>query len=383
MASPETLDFEKLLTPISQENPAGEDLAIDQAFDSIYQQITTARSDASTAERNALRDGADTDLLVNNLNKEWEVVLKLAPEVIAQHSKDLRVAVFLLEALVRDRGFVGLRDGFRLVRRLVEDFWDDLHPRPDEDGVMTRVAPLASLNGEDSPGPLIRPIGRVPIVQGRTRGPYSLLHHKTARLLEQGKGPSGQDDAVTKEMFDIAVHETPPEWFADLLDDLTECMKEFEDLCKVLKEKCGEEDGFSLAPPSSNIRKALQECLEGVREIAPELPPDGGDDDGDGNDNDGDGDGDDDDGGRSKGSTGEMSVNIETRQDAFRTLQRTADFFRRTEPHSPVSYALEKAVRWGRMSLPELLKELVEDESPRKQIFKLVGIEASEEEKKS
>jgi type VI secretion system protein ImpA len=53
---------------------------------------------------------------------------------------------------------------------------------------------------------------------------------------------------------------------------------------------------------------------------------------------------------------------------------RVAEFFRRTEPHSPVSYALEQAVRWGRMPLPELIRELVTDESVRRDFFRRTGM---------
>jgi type VI secretion system protein ImpA len=65
---------------------------------------------------------------------------------------------------------------------------------------------------------------------------------------------------------------------------------------------------------------------------------------------------------------------VETRQEAFQTLLGVADYFRRTEPHSPVSYALEQVVRWGRMPLPDLLAELVSDRSTREDIFKRTGI---------
>ncbi len=233
MASPEILKFERLLAPVAEENPAGEDLRADAAYDSIYNKIANARDEASQAERTALRDGADGDLLRND-PKDWGPILDLAPEAISQRSKDLKVTAFLIESLVRAHGFAGLRDGFRLARRLVEDFWDDLYPRPDEDddedGIMTRVAPLTSLNGEDEPGTLIRPITKVPITQGRAYGPFSSLHYKMVCLSAQGQGSSGQNDPVTKEMFDVAVRETPSllgdidiaGLVRDLADDLAE-----------------------------------------------------------------------------------------------------------------------------------------------------------------
>ena len=59
----------------------------------------------------------------------------------------------------------------------------------------------------------------------------------------------------------------------------------------------------------------------------------------------------------------------------FRTLERVADFFRQTEPHSPLAYALNQAVRWGRMPLPDLLTELIPDEAARTSFFRITGIQ--------
>ncbi len=52
-----------------------------------------------------------------------------------------------------------------------------------------------------------------------------------------------------------------------------------------------------------------------------------------------------------------------------------ADFFKQTEPHSPVSYALRQAVRWGRMPLPEFLTEVIPDENVRAELFRRVGLD--------
>ena len=69
---------------------------------------------------------------------------------------------------------------------------------------------------------------------------------------------------------------------------------------------------------------------------------------------------------------------LTSRDDAFRTLMQVADFFRRTEPQSPIPYLLEQAVRWGKMPLPELLNEMLPADSIPAQSFKLVGIRLPE-----
>ena len=74
------------------------------------------------------------------------------------------------------------------------------------------------------------------------------------------------------------------------------------------------------------------------------------------------------------GPGGERLPTVRTRDDALNAILQLSDYFRRTEPHSMVPYALEQAVRWARMALPELMSELIDDESARNALFKQVGI---------
>ena len=39
------------------------------------------------------------------------------------------------------------------------------------------------------------------------------------------------------------------------------------------------------------------------------------------------------------------------------------EFFRRTEPHSPVSYLVQRAVQWGHMPLENWLRDVIKDEA--------------------
>lgn len=85
------------------------------------------------------------------------------------------------------------------------------------------------------------------------------------------------------------------------------------------------------------------------------------------------------------GTLGVSTLNrqIITRDEALDGLLKVADFFRRTEPHSPVSYALEQAVRWGRMPLPELLGDLISNIDVREEMFRRLGIQNPEEKQNS
>src|SRR5947208_13126434 len=109
MPSPEVLDFATLLAPIPGDNPAGADLRADASPSSPYYAVKDARSAARAAERQLLLEGDE-----NASPPDWRPVLQHGSKVLAERSKDLEVAAYMIEALVRLQGFPGLRDGFRL-----------------------------------------------------------------------------------------------------------------------------------------------------------------------------------------------------------------------------------------------------------------------------
>jgi type VI secretion system protein ImpA len=373
MASEETLDIEALLAPISAESHTGQDLRADISAVSPYRKLRDVRSAAREFERGSVLEddpGAATSY--------WRPVLDTAPEILGTLSKDLEVAAWLIEAEVRLNGFAGLRDGLRLTRELVERYWEELYPSPDEDGLATRVAPLAGLNGEGGEGTLIAPMRRVALTEAVAGGPFALWHYQQAAEVSQIADAERRkrrlgSGAVALETVEKAAAATTPQFFAALSADLTACLDEFDRLTAKLDALCGPEH----APPSSNIRNTLIACQEALTFMHPPKAEtsEHGDEQTTGLGN--------------VESTernsdppvlqGQTSPSsFSSREDAFRILLSIAGFFRRTEPHSPIPYLLEQAVRWGRMPLPDLLKELVDDDKARAEVCRLAGIQENQ-----
>ena len=67
---------------------------------------------------------------------------------------------------------------------------------------------------------------------------------------------------------------------------------------------------------------------------------------------------------------------IQNRRDALKRLSDIADFFKRTEPHSPVSYLVQRAVRWGEMPLDSWLQDVIKDQSVLYQLRETLGVSA-------
>lgn len=69
----------------------------------------------------------------------------------------------------------------------------------------------------------------------------------------------------------------------------------------------------------------------------------------------------------------------ETREDMLREITRIAAYFRANEPHSPLSYTLEDAVRRARLGLPDLLKEMMPELAARSTVLSGLGIRPPDE----
>ena len=355
MASPVSLDLAVLLAPVRADAPCGENLREDPSPTSLYYQVKDARNLARAQER-AIQQAEDPSAAPG---PDWQPVLELAPRLPAERSKDLEIAAWFIEALTRERGFAGLRDGFRLVRGLVDTFWDGLYPVPDEEGISTRVAPLTGLNGDEAEGTLIVPIGMIPLLEDGDGRQLGMWHYKTAREVAALQDPEQRKrrleaGAAPLETFQAAVAASDRNALFSRLDDIAQALEELEGLSRSLDERCQRN-----APPTSSLRQTLTEVLDSLRFLTKDLPrpvqaeptssasaPQDG---------------------AATASRAAAATQpavpgeVRSREDALDAVRRARDYLRRSEPHSPLPYLLDQALRWGETPLHVLVSELIPD----------------------
>jgi type VI secretion system protein ImpA len=154
------------------------------------------------------------------------------------------------------------------------------------------------------------------------------------------------------DQIEAVVANTPPSLLQARLEEVEQSLSECEELGNALESHCVDEEGESHAPSLGNIRGVLNECRDCLQRFLRGSGGSGGSMEVRQGGEEGQAE-------TARGSTqlpaAPSGGRVQTREDAFRALLQVADFFRRTEPHSPVSYALEQAVRWGRMSLPGIV----------------------------
>jgi type VI secretion system protein ImpA len=365
MPSPQVIDISTLLEPISADNAVGPDPRQDAAPNSIYSRIRDARKAARAAERSNIFDDDSAEA-----DEHWRQVSDLAPQILKNNAKDLEIACWYTEALIRKAGFNGLRDGFSLIRQLIEKYWDNLYPLPDEDGIETRVAALTGLNGEGAEGVLIAPIRTARITQAGKSGPYSYWQYKQALDAQRITDEQTRTDQIAKNGFTLddvleAVEQSSQDFYINLRDDVRDALDEYKRIGQLLIEHCGVHD----SPPTSNIVNILTDTLGAISHIARLKLPEPESAVAEGAE-----------AGATPGpGTASAAGAINSRAEALKQLSYISQYFRRTEPHSPLSYIIEKAVRWGDMSLGELMHELIPDSGSRSTYSSLTGVSTNEE----
>jgi len=361
---------EQLCLPISEESPTGTDPRSDISPTSTYYLLKDVRNNARASERKALIDEES----LSSVAMEWQPILDQLPATLCEETKDLEFTAWYIEALCRKFGFKGLAYGFELAKNLIELYWNDLYPTPDDGDLQGRIAPLIGLNGIDGPGALVAPIKSISITDGVEV--FSTWQYEQACEIQRLDSDKQQKKisagAISLEQVEQSIKESTDAFYIELHADVEAALAGFLALSAAM-------DNAMLGDPqpTSYVRKALESCLHAVNHIAKDIlinnqpieeeiqeniPEDVEQE-------------------VNQLPESALQAQIETREQALRKLNEIAGFFRKTEPHSPMSYAIEQVVRWSELSLPELLQELIVDGDARNGFFKLSGIKTEESSK--
>jgi type VI secretion system protein ImpA len=335
------LNLEKLLAPVGGARPCGEDLAFSSEIDAIVR--------ARQADDPSLEQGA----WVTELKEaDWKFVAKQCAHLIEQRSKDLQLAVWLAEAEARTRGLRGMADSLVLIAALCDRYWDGLYPLPDEDGNERRIGNLSWMASRIAP--LLR---EIPLTEGQTG--YALRDFDVARM-------HGGDELAKLE---TAKARSSPAFFEALLRDCEHCAGALERIEHSVDERLGA-DGPSFTAAKSGLQSVLLFVKPMVKEGASKPVGAGGQAD--------------------HGAVASAQPPTQqtmpaeaqgmpggppqSRTQALAQLREVAEFFRRTEPHSPVAYLAEKAAHWGEQPLHVWLRSVVKDDASFAHIEEMLGV---------
>ncbi len=343
---------ENILAPIPGDNPGGPNLR----YEPIYDKIKEARREEEDVEQGEwARERKVAD---------WPLTIKLITETLATQTKDLQLAAWLTEALLRRDGIGGLKEGLDLLRALVEQFWDYLWPEVEDGDAEFRATPLEWVGNR-----LDQAVRRVAL----TRHKHDWFQYKESRAVgyEDENAPEEKREAreqaiadgkITAEVFDAGFNATPKQFYVALEQGFDAALESLEALNVLCEEKFAD-----VAPSFGGLRGTLEEVrgtvhilLQKKRETEPDEEPAAVEEAAEEEPS------------WSEPEPAETPVAAEygtaaaaaparaparksfaaepaDRDDAIARVASAARYIRREDPYSPAPYLMLRGLRWGEL----------------------------------
>lgn len=370
LQQPPVIDLDALLLPISEDSPSGESVR----YSGLYDEVAEARR----ADIEVSQGDWQTELKV----ADYDRVESLVISALNEQTKDLQLTVWLAEALIKKYGFIGLRDSLRLLTGLHADFWETMHPEIDEGDMEGRAnaiswldtsAAQAAKEAKITGGIGYRYIDWEDSKTFDIPDNLDMLSTEDQIKFSQLRTQAETEHRVTAEMWRKEKSATRRAFCEQNSFLIAECFAALSDLNLIIEEKYDRKQ----APGLSNLKKALDEIDLQAKKLLDEKRLEEPDEEEAGDLEIGDGEPAADGSVRVQGG-GSATGAIQSRKDALKRLEDIATFFHKTEPHSPVSYLVQRAVKWGNMPLENWLQDVIKDESILFQLRQTLGFNTGE-----
>lgn len=364
-----SLELEGLLKVISDEAPCG----IDCSFSNEFYAIKKAR----IQDDPLLEQG---DWVAEPKQADWAFVSSQSIELLTEKTKDIRLYGWLLEAWSNLYGFEGIAKGLELTQQSLTEFWMQLHPEIAEDDLDQRLGLLQGL------------INQLPVLIKKTAITntaisYSLMDYE-ALLHQQNlrrKHAEDYDDVPTNtslEQFEQELFNTSKSFQYKNYQAFLEILKQWNILREVLDGLMGVD-----APSFAAIESQLESLHSNLKKIykteafglQPAMATADSAEEKSAADQQ-----------TSTQLTEHIAVaasainqpfqphiqsHVANREQAMQVLQEISDYFQLNEPHSPVSYMLQKTIKWSQMPLHEWLAQVIKHEDPLEAVHEILGVQ--------
>jgi type VI secretion system protein ImpA len=319
------VQIEALLTEISPEAACGPDLEYDAEFMALDQ----------AAQSKAEQQFGDT--IVPAVEPNWRDVLARAEALFAR-TKDLRVAMLLTRALLRQSEFPGLCDGLTLLHLLLERYWDLVYPRIEAEYDNDPTMRLNALGALLDPYGFVRDLRAIHLIPPGAKGRVTVRDV----LVALGKLPAGTEEAPSTSQIHGIVRDNA-EAHAAIIDAAKLSLQTVRSIQALLNDRLGVDRSLDLQPLTEILELTVKTCdaalgqadagaqagdvsLAATATTAP----------------------------RATAAPGE----IRSREDAIRMLERVCEFMERTEPSNPAPLLIRRAQRLVSKNFIEIMEDL-------------------------
>ncbi len=261
-------------------------------------------------------------------------------EALMARTRDLRIAMLWLRAMVNLTGFSAAAPGLRLLNTLLADFPDNVHPMPDpSDGdEYARANVLATLPKSDG---LLGDLRQCLLFKLRGAGDVRLRSIAVAAgLLPANADETPYTQGQVRQILASAVEQEP-----DFRDLPGQVLAEIKTLSGVMDQRFGAGTASELKPLLALV-KALEDALPQDTQVAgPDETVDAPPADGSA---------------PTRPATAALG-SVRSREDALRAIDMVCDYLERHEPTNPAQLLLRRARRIINHNFLQLIKELAPD----------------------
>lgn len=369
--------IETLIAPITDSHHGvGEDLTFDLRLDAIV--AARQQDDPLLAQGNWV-----TELKV----ADWDFVKSQCAALLTDTSKDMKVALWYVNALSHTDHLAGINHGLRLLTALVDNYWLTMYPPLDgeEDSMDIRAGLLSwfvKILSDD--------LKQLPLSDSQ-HGHYNYNHFVTTRDHDKQRLKNSDNDVAgnfTLSDYNQAIKSSSESWQQSLTRELVIMSSQWQALTDQLNDLMGMD-----APVFAPVTELLTTLTGHLRPLMPEISglpeySDNLDTQEVINDDE-----------KSQGldsvatnTTTMPSTSISAtsfspksgdhqsnRKQALKLLAQIQDYFASNEPHSPVTALLGRAIDWADMPLDQWLAHIIKDDSQLAALSDMIGIQTKRE----
>jgi type VI secretion system protein ImpA len=191
-------------------------------------------------------------------------------EGFLKQSRDLRLLVILAQFGILAGQLHTFANAVRIIRRLLENQWDAVHPQDADFGYMERVGALEALNNRPA---VILPLEAAPLLKTRRAGPIS---HRAIQIAAGNTTARPDEHTISLGAIEAAL--TSGELEQDAIDEVLADLSELPDEIQAISLFCTQklqEAGAKAAPPNYEtlvtlLREMNTELNARLGRIAPE-----------------------------------------------------------------------------------------------------------------
>ena len=365
-------NIDTLIAPIEgSRHGVGEDLIFDPRINAIV--AARQEDDPLLAQGNWV-----TELKV----ADWDFVKNQCADLLSHTSKDMKLALWYVDALSHTDHLAGISQGLSLLQTLNDEYWLTMYPPLDgeEDSMDIRAGLLSWFVKA-----LSDDIKQLSLSDTKTEK-YNYNYYLTARdhdKQRQQNPDSETSNQLTLSDYNHAIKTSSETWQQALMSNLKKVTEQWQALTDQLNDLMGMD-----APVFAPVTDLLVALTQHLRPLIPEYSDttssvsaqesvaDTMDSITDNESTISDS------SGQSSSTKNISSTSFNpsnrdhqsNRQQALKLLGQIQDYFATNEPHSPVTFLLGRAIDWADMPLDQWLTHIIKNEDQLAILSDMIGI---------